>query len=288
MDSVEPVLMVEDLSISYSTGTTAVQDVSFTIGRGERVALVGESGSGKTTLGLAVAGFLTVPGVRIEARRLTVRGVDVATSSNSRLPVRTDGVAMVFQDAMTSLDSVWSIGSQLAAVLSNGRKRSRREIADLSRDWLRRVGLTDTERVLKAKPYELSGGMRQRVMIALALCSEPELLVADEPTSALDASLARTTMELLLELTSTVGTSLLIVSHDMELCAEFSDRVLVMHRGVMVDQAPSDALDAPERHPYTRGLLECIPTLDKARLHHLPTLDEATIASWTERASVIA
>jgi len=286
MDSVEPVLEVEDLSITYGTGTAAVQDVSFTIGRGERVALVGESGSGKTTLGLAVAGFLTVPGVRIEARTLKVHGADVATSSNSRLPVRTDGVAMVFQDAMTSLDSVWSIGSQLAAVLSNGRKRSRGGIAELSRDWLRRVGLTDTERVLKAKPYELSGGMRQRVMIALALCSEPKLLVADEPTSALDASLARTTMELLLELTSTVGTSLLIVSHDMELCAEFSDRVLVMHRGLMVDQAPSNALDAPERHPYTRGLLECIPTLDKARLHHLPTLDEATIASWTtEKAS---
>jgi peptide/nickel transport system ATP-binding protein len=195
---------------------------------------------------------------------------------------------MVFQDAMTSLDSVWSIGSQLTAVLSAGRRRSRGEIAELSRQWLHRVGLTDTERVLKAKPYELSGGMRQRVMIALALCSEPSLLVADEPTSALDASLARTTMELLLELTSTVGTSLLIVSHDMDLCAEFADRVLVMHRGRMVDQAPADALDAPERHPYTRGLLECIPTLDKARLDHLPTLDEETVAAWSRTPEQVA
>jgi ABC-type glutathione transport system ATPase component len=281
MNSVEPVLEVEGLSIRYGGGSPAVQDVSCSVGRGERVALVGESGSGKTTLGLAVAGFLTVPGVRIEARTLRVQGRDVPTVPASRLPVRTDGVAVVFQDAMTSLDSVWSIGSQLAAVLSNGRRRSRRQIADLSLEWLHRVGLTDTDRVLRARPYELSGGMRQRVMIALALCSEPRLLVADEPTSALDASLARASMELLLDLTSTAGTSLLIVSHDMDLCSEFSDRVLVMHRGRMVDQAPSDALDAPERHPYTRGLLECIPTLDTARLHHLPTLDEADVTRWT-------
>jgi peptide/nickel transport system ATP-binding protein len=179
---------------------------------------------------------------------------------------------MVFQDAMTSLDPVWTIAQQLKSVLSANGSRSRREIADRSHEWLRRVGLPEGDRILRSRPYELSGGMRQRVMLALALCGNPKLLIADEPTSALDASLSRDMMELLVELVRDLGTSLLIVSHDIQLCTEYSDRMLVMYGGRIVEEGPSSSLARDARHPYTMGLLRCVPTLESATLDELPTL----------------
>jgi ABC-type dipeptide/oligopeptide/nickel transport system ATPase component len=265
-------LAVDGLSVRYGSGPAAVNDVSFRIARGERVALVGESGSGKTTLGLAVAGFLTQPGVSVTARRLEFDGRPIATGSKARLPGRVPGIAMVFQDAMTSLDPVWSIGSQLRAVLRGTEKISRAQARDQARYWLERVGLLDTARVMKSRSYELSGGMRQRAMLALALCGRPRLLIADEPTSALDASLSRKTMDLLLELTDGLDTSVLIVSHDIKLCQEYSDTTMVMYRGEIVETRPSADLDAAQ-HPYTAGLLRCIPTLERAFDDELPTLE---------------
>jgi oligopeptide/dipeptide ABC transporter ATP-binding protein len=181
---------------------------------------------------------------------------------------------MVFQDAMTSLDPVWTIGSQLGAVLKAGGAKSRRDRAVEAERWLRRVGLNDTERVLKARPYELSGGMRQRVMLAIALCGKPSLLIADEPTSALDASLARDVMELLVELTTDLGTALLVVSHDIQLCSEYSDRTIVMYSGRVVEESNSSELMSAA-HPYTAGLLLSIPTLESASLDVLPTIAPA-------------
>jgi ABC-type dipeptide/oligopeptide/nickel transport system ATPase component len=179
---------------------------------------------------------------------------------------------MVFQDAMTSLDPVWRIGSQMRAVLHGNGRYSARQALDQARHWLSRVGLHDTERVMNARPYELSGGMRQRVMIALALCGDPKLIIADEPTSALDASVSRATMDLLLELVTDFGTSLLIVSHDIHLCMEYSDRTMVMYQGDIVEQGPSSELALSATHPYAVGLLACIPSFESRHLRRLPTL----------------
>jgi ABC-type dipeptide/oligopeptide/nickel transport system ATPase component len=277
----EPLVNAVDLTVTYGSGetmTTAVDNANFTIGRGEQVALVGESGSGKTTLALALAGFLTEPSATITAKELTFEGATLDRTMTKRLPVRTPNLSMVFQDAMTSLDPVWTIENQLRGVIRNQHRRDKTKLSKsaeraLAIDWLRRVGLTDTDRVLGARPYELSGGMRQRAMLALALCAKPSLLIADEPTSALDVSLSRSTMDLLAELTRDVGISLLIVSHDINLCLEYSDRTMVMYHGVVVEQGISSELGATAKHPYTRGLLHCVPTLDSFSWDELPTLD---------------
>jgi peptide/nickel transport system ATP-binding protein len=269
-------LVVEGLSVIYGSGpgeVRAVNDVGFRIAPGERVALVGESGSGKTTLGLAIAGFLTQPGVRMEAERVEFEGRPLARHTGGRLPVRTPGLSMMFQDAMTSLDPVWTIGSQIAAVIRAQEKLSRAEVRDRCREWLHRVGIHDVDRVLKNRPYELSGGMRQRAMLAIALCGKPRLLIADEPTSALDASLSRNTMDLLLELTEDAGASLLIISHDILLCQDYADTTMVMRHGDIVEIGPSSTLATSAVHPYTIGLLRCIPTLESAGLDELPTFD---------------
>jgi peptide/nickel transport system ATP-binding protein len=180
---------------------------------------------------------------------------------------------MVFQDAMASLDSVWTIESQLTSVLRANEKLSRRDARDRAREWLLRVGLTQTERVMRARPYELSGGMRQRMMLAIALCTRPRLLIADEPTSALDAVLAESVMELMSELTAELSASLLIVSHDIDLCCKFADTIVVFQRGRVVEELDT-AKVSEARHPYSRGLLNCIPALDSADLDRLPTLED--------------
>ncbi|MBY4275500.1 ABC transporter ATP-binding protein [Rhodococcus fascians] len=277
-----PVLGVEDLTVTYGTGDSAVVAVkkaSFEIAPGERVALVGESGSGKSTLAMTIAGLIDVSaGATIESTRLEFEGKSAQPSTGRSVPRRTDGIAMVFQDAMTALDPVWTIGGQFKHVLAGVGVTRKRERVDLTEHWLNKVGLSDTRRVMRSRPYELSGGMRQRVMTALALCGSPRLLIADEPTSALDASLARGTMELLQNLTQEQGTALLIVSHDIKLSLEFSDTMLVMYRGELVEQKPSAAIAATATHPYTKGLLGCVPTLANRSATRLPVLRDFMFA----------
>ncbi|WP_308797886.1 ABC transporter ATP-binding protein [Agromyces silvae] len=271
-DRGDALLEVRDSSVDYAAGTRAINGASLDIRPGERVAIVGESGSGKSTLALAVAGFLRADELAAVEGTITFEGRVQTPAQAHRIPSRTPGISMVFQDAMTSLDPVWSIGSQLRAVLKADGSTPRRELDAAARDWLIRVGLHDTERVMKSRPYELSGGMRQRVMIALSLCGRPRLLIADEPTSALDASLARGTMDLLVELVEATGVSLLIVSHDIHLCLEYADSLVVMYRGDVVEQGPSRLLAQHADHPYTQGLLHCVPTLENASSEELPTL----------------
>jgi ABC-type dipeptide/oligopeptide/nickel transport system ATPase component len=210
--------------------------------------------------------------VEVTTGTVTFDGAPIVRTDRSRVPRRTPGISMMFQDAMTSLDPVWTIGSQLRAVLRAGGKLTRKEQHERAREWLVRVGLSDTARVMKARPYELSGGMRQRAMLALALAGNPKLLIADEPTSALDASLSREAMELLVELTDDFGASLLIVSHDIHLCQDYANRTMVMYGGQIVEHGASGTLAETATHPYTIGLLRCIPTLESVDLDELPTL----------------
>ncbi|MDZ7912608.1 MAG: ABC transporter ATP-binding protein [Rhodococcus sp. (in: high G+C Gram-positive bacteria)] len=276
------VLDVENLTVTYGSGDSAVEavkDVSFDIAPSQRVALVGESGSGKSTLAMTIAGLLDVSaGATVDATRLEFEGKPARPETVRSVPRRTEGIAMVFQDAMTALDPVWTIGGQFKHVLAGVGISGRRERADTTAYWLNKVGLSDTRRVMQSRPYELSGGMRQRVMTALALCGSPRLLIADEPTSALDASLARGTMELLEQLTQEQGTALLIVSHDIKLCLEFSDTMLVMYRGELVEQKPSAEIVRTAAHPYTQGLLGCIPTLANRSAARLPVLRDFVTA----------
>ncbi|MCR1785848.1 ABC transporter ATP-binding protein [Nocardioides carbamazepini] len=281
--SADPVLVADRLSVRYRLpgghlGPAVVSDVSLTITAGERVAVVGESGSGKSTLALAVAGFLGTQQSEVTLDRLAVMGRDVPAVVGDRLPRARDGVTMMFQDAMTSLDPVWTVGSQLRAVVGAREEVDRRDRQERCRHWLRRVGLADTERVMAARPGELSGGMRQRVMMAIALASGPRLLIADEPTSALDAGLAREVMELLLELTEQSRASALVVTHDITLVSEYVDRIAVMYRGEIVEVLSARRLAAAQ-HPYTRALLACVPTLASAGLDRLPTLADFDVIS---------
>jgi len=274
-----PLLEVRDLRVTFESGAVhAVRSAGFEVRPGERVAIVGESGSGKSTTCAAVGGFVTEPGSLVEASALQFDGRDLRTRKQSRIPRQTPGVSMMFQDAMTSLDAVWTVGSQLEAVLGNQLKlrgKARRAEAE---SWLRRVGLHDVDRVMRSRPYELSGGMRQRVMLAIALCGRPRLLIADEPTSALDASRSVEMMQLMIELASTTGAAVLIVTHDIRLCQSFADRVVVMYQGCVVEDLPANRL-TQAAHPYTRALVECVPSLDNHDAELLPTIDGMALAS---------
>ena len=271
----EQLVEVKDLTIQYAgTSTPAVNSVSLTVAPGESVAIVGESGSGKSTLAWGIAGLITNPATDVTAKTLNFDGKRIERNAGAALPGHVPGISMMFQDASTSLDALWTVGEQLVAVLRDSFRLSKRAARSEARDWLHRVGLTDDERVLRARPYELSGGMRQRVMLAIALASAPRLLIADEPTSALDASLSRLSMELLTELGRDLGTALLIVSHDIGMCTEFADRMVVMYKGEIVDGGASSSFAREAVHPYARGLLACVPNFEHLDDDRLPTLDD--------------
>ncbi|HEY1701570.1 MAG TPA: ABC transporter ATP-binding protein [Trebonia sp.] len=284
----QDLLSIKNASVSYAGHggkVAAVKSASFSMKTGEHVAIVGESGSGKTTLALAIAGLLTAPGTTCEFTGFRFGGEAVPPRKIVPLPHRRPGISMVFQNAMTSLDPVATIGGQFTDVMRGLAKTSRREARRRAAAWLRDVGLEDTGRVLKLRPYELSGGMRQRVMLALALCGEPRLLIADEPTSALDASVARDVMDLIRAMSERTGAGVLIVSHDIELCRMYVDTVIVMYQGEIVDICPADRIEEEATHPYTLALTECVPTLDSAGLRRLPTLQDTMRASVPHQAA---
>ncbi|RKR73437.1 ABC transporter ATP-binding protein [Frondihabitans australicus] len=271
--STSPMLQLTNLSVSYD-GKPAVQNVTFSISSGERYAIIGESGSGKTTVCMAISGFLP-RNATISSEERSFQGVPIgATKQKTLIAPRVPGVVTIFQDAMSSLDPVSTIGKQFTAVLNGVRKTSAKEAIERSEGILRSVGLHDVDRIWKSSAARLSGGMRQRVMIALALAAEPQLVIADEPTSALDASLARETMEVLSELTATTGAALLIVSHDIALCARYVDHLVVMRNGRVVESmTPQELAAQAPGSSYGRGLLDSIPTLSNWDVERLRTID---------------
>ena len=256
-----PVLEVENLSVFFPTmrgEVEAVRQSSFTIGAGEIVGMVGESGSGKSVTGLSILGLLPANG-RVEGDvRLSGRSI-VDLPEREMVDIRGRQVSMIFQEPMTALDPVFTVGSQIAATLRahQGVKRAhaKRQAIELLGD----VGIPEPARRYREYPHQLSGGMRQRAMIAMALICEPALLVADEPTTALDVTIQAQILELILELARDRGTAVLLITHDLGVVAETCERVITMYAGEIVEQCGIDEALASPRHPYTSGLLRAIP-----------------------------
>jgi peptide/nickel transport system ATP-binding protein len=258
-----PLLSVEDLSVSLSLphGTMQVlRNLSFTVNRGETLALVGESGCGKSITALALLRLLPRRIGRIAAGRILFDGTDLATLDEPAMRrIRGNRIAMIFQEPMTSLNPVLTIGRQIGEVLRLHQGLTRHEADQKTVRLLERVRIPDARRRLGQYPHQLSGGMRQRVMIAMALACSPQLLVADEPTTALDVTIQAQILALLDEIRAETGTAVIMITHDLGVVAEVADRVVVLYAGRAAEQATAAELFANPRHPYTRGLMESVP-----------------------------
>ena len=260
-----PLLAIEGLDVGFPTLSgvaVVVRDVSLSVGAGEIVGLVGESGSGKSVTCRAVVGLVPEPGA-VLAGRILLDGRDLAAMGKRELRrIRGRELAMVFQDPMSSLNPVFTVGHQIVEVLTEHGDMARGQARTRAVELLARVGIPSPERRLKAYPHELSGGMRQRVMIAIALSGRPRLLLADEPTTALDVTIQDQILVLLREIRDETGMSIVLVSHDMGVIAQTCDRVAVMYAGHIVEVATVGDLFARPEHPYTQALLAAMPRID--------------------------
>ena len=273
-DANVPLLVVDDLRVSFPRRdggmTEAVRGVSFTLGR-ERLGIVGESGSGKSQTGRAIMG-LTAPEGRISAKRLEFSGTDLLNCAPAqRRALRGGRIAMVLQDPKFSLNPVMTIGAQIVETLQAHARVSSSEAKKRALAALESVRIDDPARVFKLYPHEVSGGMGQRAMIAIMLIADPDLLIADEPTSALDVTVQLQVLSILDALVAERGMGLILVSHDLRLVSTFCDRILVMYAGRVVEELAAGGL-ANAKHPYTRGLMACLPRLGSST-HPLATLD---------------
>ncbi len=253
---------MQNLTIAFPTPqgvSQAVRGVSMTLGK-EKLGIVGESGSGKSITARAILRLLP-PAARIKADVLRFDGIDIQTATEKQMrAIRGRRAGLILQDPKYSLNPIMTAGQQIAEAWRNQKKGSRREADQAAVDLLAQVQIRDPRRVAQSYPHELSGGMGQRVMIAMMLAPDPELLIADEPTSALDATVQAEILRLMEDLVSRRGMGLILISHDLPLVSHFCDRVAVMYAGRVVEELGAGEL-VRARHPYTRGLLECLPTL---------------------------
>jgi peptide/nickel transport system ATP-binding protein len=268
-DGSEPLLSVRDLTVTFRRSGeepfVAVDGVSFDVRPGQTVGLVGESGCGKSVTSLAIMGLLPTRGVTVEGEVL-FNGADLLKESADQMRDRRGrDLGMIFQDPLSSLNPVVPIGLQVTEVLERHRGLSRKAARPIAREMLDKVGIPDPERRLKDYPHQLSGGMRQRALIAMALACEPRLLIADEPTTALDVTIQAQILALLKELVEDTGTALIMITHDLGVVAGLVDRVNVLYGGKIVERGDRHPLFAEPRHPYTNGLLGSIPRLDGSR-----------------------
>ena len=267
-------LKVEDLQTHFLIGSNAIKSVdgvSFSLRRGETLAVVGESGSGKSVTSLTIMRLLADPG-RIVGGRILYRlrsgeTVDLAQMSPKRMrAIRGSEIAMIFQEPMTSLNPLFTVGDQIMEMILLHEKMSRSQARARAKQMLELVEIPAAERRLAQYPHEMSGGMRQRVMIALALSCNPALLIADEPTTALDVTIQAQILDLLRRLQAEIGMSILFITHNLGVVAEIAHEVAVMYAGRVVEQGPVGGLFGRQRHPYTRGLLACIPDARRDRI----------------------
>jgi peptide/nickel transport system ATP-binding protein len=258
----EPLLDVRGLATSFATRAgvvRAVTGIDLTVARGEVLGLVGESGCGKSVTSLSILGLIAKPG-RVEAGEVLFEGIDLLGMSDRELRrIRGDRIAMIFQQPQSSLNPVMRVGNQIGEVLELHRQMKRTAARGRAVELMRMVGIPDPERRLDAYPHEMSGGMAQRVMIAMALACDPQLLIADEPTTALDVTIQAQILDLMRTLQRETGTAIILITHDLGVVAEMCDRVAVMYAGEIVEQTDVRSLFADPRHPYTRGLIGAVP-----------------------------
>ncbi|PZF85869.1 ABC transporter ATP-binding protein [Jiangella anatolica] len=260
-------LEVRDLVVEFGTeaGTVhAVNGVSFDVEPGEMLCVVGESGSGKSVTAMAVLGLLRRPPARVSASGIRFRGEDLLAATPDRLrALRGDDISVIFQDPMTALNPVHRVGKQIAEVVRLHRPVTRKQAWQRAVDLLTLVGVPDPDSRARQYPHEFSGGMRQRVMIAMAIANDPALLIADEPTTALDVTIQAQVLGLLRKAQRETGAATILITHDLGVVAEMADRVVVMYGGAIVEQGDVTTVFAAPRHPYTLGLLESLPRLDR-------------------------
>ncbi|RJQ65590.1 MAG: ABC transporter ATP-binding protein [Desulfobacteraceae bacterium] len=265
----QTLLQIRSLSVRFHTYqgvVLALEEVDLEIGRGEILGLVGETGCGKSVLARAVMRLIADPPGKISGGEILFKNRNLLSLSKTQMRrIRGNEISMIFQEPMSSLNPVFTVGNQMQEVVRRHRRVDGSQAHQICREMLEQVRMPDPEKVLLKYPHELSGGMRQRAMIAMALSCRPDLLVADEPTTALDVTIQAQVLTLLNELTRQAGVSVLFISHDLGVIAQLCDRVAVMYAGKIVETAPVEDLFSSPSHPYTRGLLRAIPRIDEEK-----------------------
>jgi oligopeptide/dipeptide ABC transporter ATP-binding protein len=268
MDNKELILDVRNLQVKFKVAKdktlTAIEDVSFKVNRGETLGIVGESGCGKSVTANTILRLLPQQTTIISNGEILLGDVDLVKLSDKEMrSIRGNRISMIFQEPMTALNPVYRIGDQLIEMLRANGTYTKKEARQKSVEMLKKVGIHDPEMRMKEFPHQLSGGMRQRVMIAMALSTDPELLIADEPTTALDVTIQAQVLELMKSLQSTMNTAIMLITHDMGVIAENADYVLVMYAGEVVENADVETIFKDAQHPYTKGLLSSLLRVDR-------------------------
>lgn len=262
----KPIIEINNLKINYYSGekrTHAVKGVSFKVDKGEIIGIVGESGSGKSTIAKSIIRLLNPNYTEIEMGEVIYKGRDILKMNGKELnKVRGKKIAMIFQNASTALDPVYTIGNQIIEMILLHEKIDPKQAKVRAIELLQKVSLSLPEKRLNQYPHELSGGMQQRVMIAIAMACNPDILIADEPTTALDVTTQAQILKLLLRMREEYGLTIIFITHDMGVVAQISNRVLVMYKGKLVEEGATDVLFENPKHPYTRGLLAAIPSIN--------------------------
>ena len=275
MPNAERILKVRDLSVSFVTDSgpaKVIEGVSFSVEHGRTLGLVGESGCGKSVTAMSIIRLLPSPPSQVESGRIMFNGDDLLKLDDVAMRnIRGNRIGMIFQEPMTSLNPTFSIGYQIGEVLRIHRGHGQRQARDRCVELLEMVGVGSPGARIEQYPHQLSGGLRQRVMIAMAIACAPALLIADEPTTALDVTIQAQILDLLVRLQKELEMSILMITHDLGVVAEFCDHVVVMYAGMIVEKAPVDRIFNNPRHPYTHGLLASVPQLGKKRTY-LPTI----------------
>ncbi len=285
MGQPEVLLEIKDLCVEFQTveGTVrAVNHLNYTLHKGEKLGIVGESGSGKSVSSLGMLQLIPNPPGRITGGEILYKGQDLVKASEKEMQkIRGNEISMIFQEPMTSLNPIIQCGKQIAESLQLHWGMKKKEAMEEAIHMMQAVGIADSEIRAHEYPHQMSGGMRQRVMIAMALACQPKILIADEPTTALDVTIQAQILDLIRELNRKMGTSVIFITHDLGVVSELCDTVIVMYTGHIVEQAPAAELFAEPKHPYTRGLLDAIPKITKDR-SPLKTI-EGMVPNPTER-----
>lgn len=282
---------IKNLSIDFKTDdgiVKAVKNISFNIPRGKTVGLVGESGSGKSVTSLSIMRLIPNPPGDISSGSITFDGTDLLKLRESKMrEIRGNKISMIFQEPMTSLNPVFTVGDQIAETILLHQNVSKKEAHGKTLELMDQVGIPDPEKRIKSYPHELSGGQRQRIMIAMAIACNPSLLIADEPTTALDVTIQKQILELLHDLQKKYKMSMLFITHDLGVIADIADEVVVMYRGDIVEKGTTEQIFKDPKHPYTKGLLACRPSLERNPLR-LPTVSDFMSADGTAKTFDVA